>query len=268
MKQSFNLSQQAGATLIAVLLMLLLITVAGAIAVRQSRTDLQVATSDQINTVLLQTADNANQKLEAVINGNTNTTAYHNLLESPEGFIGYFYKDESDKNDHEVIYCQTGEELDYLIASATVRVGTGTMYNDGYCTNGSDTRYTSSRNVMVGQVGISPVDTSSEENQKPLQSYTVGEDINRGTSKNKQFNIRSNAAIPAFGNTGDANACFSGGVTNVSECLKNQGVPQTEVLQLANIARMTTAKACVDFGSGNALTNTKDDGSVNLSCLQ
>ena len=57
-------STEQGATLIVVLLFLVLIILAGAIAVRQSTTDLKIATSDQINTVLLQSADSANQKLE------------------------------------------------------------------------------------------------------------------------------------------------------------------------------------------------------------
>ena len=62
-------STEQGATLIVVLLFLVLIMLAGAIAVRQSTTDLKVATSDQINTVLLQSADSANQKLETMVNG-------------------------------------------------------------------------------------------------------------------------------------------------------------------------------------------------------
>ena len=45
---------EQGATLIVVLLFLVLIMIAGVIAVRQSNTDLKIATSDQINTVLLQ----------------------------------------------------------------------------------------------------------------------------------------------------------------------------------------------------------------------
>ena len=62
-------NRERGATLIVVLLFLVLIMLAGAIAVRQSSTDLKIATSDQINTVLLQSSDSANQKLEMMLNG-------------------------------------------------------------------------------------------------------------------------------------------------------------------------------------------------------
>ena len=65
----YNLpSHQRGAALIVVLLFLVLILLAGAIAVRQSTTDLRTATADQINTLLLQSADSGNQKLEAMVN--------------------------------------------------------------------------------------------------------------------------------------------------------------------------------------------------------
>ena len=55
-------SHQRGAALIVVLLFLVLILLAGAIAVRQSTTDLKTATADQINTLLLQSADSGNQE--------------------------------------------------------------------------------------------------------------------------------------------------------------------------------------------------------------
>ncbi|MGY8855961.1 MAG: pilus assembly PilX family protein, partial [Pseudomonadales bacterium] len=50
-------SAQRGAVLIVVLLFLTLIILVGVIAVRNSSTDLKLATSDQINTVLLQSSD-------------------------------------------------------------------------------------------------------------------------------------------------------------------------------------------------------------------
>ena len=55
---------QAGATLLVVLLFLVLIMLAGVIAVKQSTTNLKTATADQINTLLLQAADSGHQKLE------------------------------------------------------------------------------------------------------------------------------------------------------------------------------------------------------------
>jgi Tfp pilus assembly protein PilX len=80
-------SSERGATLIVVLLFLVLIMLAGAIAVRQSNTNLKVATSDQINTVLLQSSDSANQKLEMMINGSPTTSEYQDVV----SVAGVFY---------------------------------------------------------------------------------------------------------------------------------------------------------------------------------
>lgn len=268
MKQSINLREQQGATLIVVLLVLLLVMVAGALAVRQSRTDLQVATSDQINTVLLQTADNANQKLETIINGDTQSEDYQKLVENVNGFIGYFYSDDT-RNNQELIYCQTGTDLSYLVNAATIKTGPNSTVGpgNGYCANGG-MQYTSSRDVMVSQVSIQPVDSSTTE-VAPLSGYATGQDINSKTSKSKQFEINSTAAIPAYSSKSDVSTCFSGSTEteDIASCLEDRGVPQTQVYQLADISHTTTAQACVDFGSSSAQTDTDSSGATRLLCL-
>ena len=55
---------QSGAVLIVVLIVLVLILIVGAIAVRQSTTDLKVATADQVNKLLFQANDAAFLKVE------------------------------------------------------------------------------------------------------------------------------------------------------------------------------------------------------------
>lgn len=56
--------RQSGAVLIVVLLVLILIMIAGAIAVRQSNTDLRLATADQVDKVMFQANDAAFMKVE------------------------------------------------------------------------------------------------------------------------------------------------------------------------------------------------------------
>ena len=80
---------QQGAVLVVVLLFLVLIIMAGAIAVRQSTTDLKLSTSDQINTLLLQSADNVNQNIEQSINSDSRSDIYRDML-SRSGPFGYF----------------------------------------------------------------------------------------------------------------------------------------------------------------------------------
>ena len=121
-------STERGATLIVVLLFLVLIMLAGAIAVRQSTTDLKVATSDQINTVLLQSADSANQKLEVMVNGSADSTGYRDVT-SATGALGHFLLFENNKI-NEFIYCFNPRTQSYLTNSATVRAPLG-GYVDG-----------------------------------------------------------------------------------------------------------------------------------------
>lgn len=246
---------QQGATLIVVLLVLLLIMVAGAMAVRQSRVDLQVATGDQINTALLQSADNANQKLESIINGNTSSDDYKDLVDNTNGLFGYFYN-RPDRATDEFIYCQTATNKDYIAAQSTIRKEGGVLYGNGYCATDDGTMtYTSGRNVLVGQVSVtpSPHDATTDD---PLSNLTVGQDINSPTVKKMRFDVRSTTAIPAYTdvNMRAVAACFrstsipGGGVTTVDECLEALSVPKTTVYQQANVAQVTDIAMCMDFG--------------------
>ena len=75
-------NSQNGATLIVVLMFLLLIVVVGAIAVRNSMTSLRLATSDQVDTLLLNTSDTANKNIENIINDPDYSSEKANILGS------------------------------------------------------------------------------------------------------------------------------------------------------------------------------------------
>lgn len=264
MQATFAKDQQ-GATLIVVLLVLLLIMVAGAMAVRQSRVDLQVATGDQINTALLQSADNANQKLEAIINGDTSAQDYTDIVDDSNGVFGYFYNRPERAND-EFIYCQTPEDKIYLAKYSTVRKGTdGWLYGKGYCFDEDrNITYTTGRNVLVGQVSVTPTPYDATVNT-PLSHMSVGQDINSATVKKMLFDVRSTTAIPAYTNssTSDVAACFENssiprtGVTTVDQCLEGLSVPQTTVYQQANVSQVTEVAMCMDFGKATYSTDAK-----------
>lgn len=257
MNQSFGVQSQQGATLIVVMLVLLLIMVAGAMSVRQSRVDLQVATGDQINTVLLQTADNANHQLEGIVNGDINSADYNDILLRSNGLFGYFISSPDDHGQDEFIYCQGATNKDYITSVATVRKGTGgTVFNNGYCGKGGTFSYTSGRNVMVGQVSVTPTpfDTNIDA---PLSDLPLGQDINGLAVKRMKFDIRSTSAVPAYSNANmdDVSACFSntsipkGTAATVSSCLQQLNVPETTVYQQAYVSEVTEISMCTHFGT-------------------
>ena len=84
---------QQGVALIVVLLFLILITLAGAIAVRNSTTDLKLATSAQADTLLLNTAHNTNKSIQQTINvdsSNAQALARKSIALGKAGMFGYF----------------------------------------------------------------------------------------------------------------------------------------------------------------------------------
>lgn len=129
---------EQGATLIVVLLMLILVMIAGAMAVKQSNTDLKLATSDQINTTLLQSSDSANQSLEKMANGLPSSPAYKLLVISPIGAFGHFLTNENNKGD-EFIYCYNPRVNNYSARQAIVKKPSGgTQLNqNAYCNHTS-----------------------------------------------------------------------------------------------------------------------------------
>ena len=74
---------QAGATLITVLILLILITIVGLYAIRNSISNLKIATNAQVQTLLMQTSDVALDHLEKNFNSNEAT----NLAGTPVGQV-------------------------------------------------------------------------------------------------------------------------------------------------------------------------------------
>lgn len=268
-KQSYNpklsVSSQQGAVLIVVLLFLVLIILAGAIAVRQSTTDLRLATSDQINALLLQSADNANQNIEQSINGSSSSTIYNDML-SRSGPFGHFILDTS-STDHEYIFCFRPRNRFFDINKTTITLPDGTNVlgaNNGYCDPARSADYISERNASMTQVNISltPPNASNEV----FGSYTIGQDSGTISSQAFMFDINSTAVLPAYTDTTvDGKDCFkqTSKVDSVSNkedtiggCMAKAGVPSTVLYEKANVENKSQRTQCVDFGKGSGLRCT------------
>jgi len=256
-----SVSSQQGAVLIVVLLFLVLIVLAGAIAVRQSTTDLRLATSDQINALLLQSADNANQNIEQSINGSSSSTIYNDML-SRSGPFGHFILDTSSTN-HEYIFCFRPRNRFFDINRTTITVpGGGNVLGagNGYCNPAKSADYISERNASMTQVSVSltPPNASNEV----FGSYTIGQDSGTISSQAFMFDINSTAVLPAYADTQN---CFEKtskveSVTNkedtIGGCMVKAGVPSTVLYEKANVENKSQRTQCVDFGKGSGLRCT------------
>ena len=259
-------SHQRGAALIVVLLFLVLILLAGAIAVRQSTTDLRTATADQINTLLLQSADSGNQKLEAMVNANPSSQAYKDIT-SVSGAIGHFLLN-SDNATNEFIYCYNPREKKYLAKNATILKKGGGYWsgrNSGYCDYTSADSYNSDRQTSMTQMNIAV--TPPETDAEPFSQMVIGKEVENRTSKKFKFDIRATAALPAYAEPKvGSDKCFeqtaiqdnvSAGKYSLIECMRKANTPSKMLYEQADVENMSSSTNCIPFGKGTGTLSSK-----------
>ena len=240
-----------------VLLFLVLIIFAGVIAVRQSTTDLRLATSDQINTLLLQSADNANESIEQSINGSSDSVSYKDML-SRIGPFGHFILDEKGI-EHEYVFCfrPRGRFLDVNKTTiATAGGGNVLGSNNGYCDPAMAGDYVSDRNTSMTQVNVTL--TPFYKDDEVFDRYVSGQDSGEVSSQAFMFDINSTAILPAYaGATDAAKNCFKqtskyDNVTNKNEtiagCMAAAGVSSTVLYEKASVENQSRGAKCVSFG--------------------
>ena len=261
---------EQGATLIVVLLFLVLITLAGAIAVRQSNTDLKLATSDQINTVLLQSSDSANQKLEMMVNSSPTSVAYKDVVSSA-GVFGHFILDDNNKN-HEFIYCFNPRTVKYLTKNATVKTpatpasagvdaspgGYWNGLNNGVCNYNTAGDYTSARQTVMTQMSVTV--TPRNPNAERFGHVVLGKEIEDRTSKKFKFDIRASSALPAYSEPKDSEgSCFAktsikanalADKNSLNECMLAAKTPSKMLYEQADVANLSSSTECIPFGRG------------------
>lgn len=257
-------STQQGAVLIVVLLFLVLIVLAGVIAVKQSTTDLRLATSDQINALLLQSADNANQNIEQSINSDSKADAHMNMI-SRTGPFGHFILDADNRN-NEYVFCFRPRGLFFDFSKTSIKTPTGPVagINNGYCNPTEPGDYVNNRNASMTQVNIAL--TPPNVNDEEFGSYTIGQDSGTIASQAFMFDINSSAVLPAYADTkvGSKN-CFeqtsklhtvTDSKDTIGGCMATAGVPSTVIYEKANVENLSKRTKCVKFGKGEGLLCT------------
>lgn len=255
---------EQGATLIVVLLFLVLILLAGGIAVRQSNTDLKVAASDQINTILLQSSDSGNQKLENMINGDPSSEPYKDVTSSA-GVFGHFLLD--DKNvGNEFIYCFNPRTQKYLTANATIRDPSGGYWsglNNGICDYNSADGYTSNRQTVVTQMSVTT--TAPDPDEEAFSQMVIGKEVEDRTSQRYRFDIRATSALPAYHEPKDGSgSCFaktsitdSEGKNAMNDCMLASMTPSKMLYEQVDVENVSASTVCIPFGKGSGSLDSK-----------
>lgn len=247
---------QQGATLIVVMVVLLIITIMGVMSVRKSRTNLAIANSSDVQTILFQGSDLALSKMEEETRdyGSDNLSylvgyANTNLVKNPEA-------------DYEIVICLRPLKKKGLLDKSKIsriRAKDQLYIQQGFCSLSQDGDYTNQRKVSLTQVAISkgkprldpevrsdgtkvyePVFTNKVEGQDMGSS---GVDASGGV-----ITIHSVTLMPAFSSAkaADIEECLKNRVMNdyddpanietVSDCLMGLGVPTRTQVQVYGIA--------------------------------
>ena len=246
-----NYSYQRGATLIVVMIMLLVITIIGTLAIKQGLVSLNVATNSQAQQLLMQNSDAAFFNIEREGNLIQSLTA--------SGMFGYI--NGAINKDKEMVFCFRGTEANFFDINraslmmwepAKLKPTNDSLGMEGYCSVSKSTGnfFTSGRRAVVTQIAVK---FSTQLDNDPFYGTQYGTD-EKGVKfeKNKPVKVFSVSLMPTLTSTDSAaiDACLnshmnevtiptgvtvsstqdSNGVTdsdNVTDCLAKLNVPFT-----------------------------------------
>lgn len=204
--------QEGAATLIVVLVMLIVITIIGTIAVRQSITSLNVATNSQVQQLLAQNSDSVYFNVEK----------RDNLMRSFTASGMFEYLRNRAGSDAELVFCYRGDTNEFFdINQASIirwPEGANKPSNDqiggsGYCNvspNATINYFTSGRRAVVTQVAIKY--PSSDINSQLFSTHIRGTDFtSTGAQPPARVKVFTVSVVPTLSGSdrGKINDCLS-----------------------------------------------------------
>lgn len=238
-----NQRSQRGATLIIVLVVLLLITIVGTLAIRQSLVSLNIATNGQAQQLMIQNSDAATLNVEDLSKLDRQLAA--------DGMFGYMSADA--RRGKELVFCYRGRTQSSFFSwsnasimqwkdGATAPDGTE-IGSQGYCSySTSTTDYTSGRDAVMTQIAVQFI--AIDDSSKPLSGMIEGTDTDTTSIPDpKRAIVHTISFMPSLSSASatDINNCLStkmsspivptgviastGATQSVSECLAALNVP-------------------------------------------
>lgn len=237
-KLSMSSYSQSGAVLIVVLLVLILIMMVGVIAVRQSTTDLKVATADQVNKLLFQANDAALLKVEK--EDRILSDASREKNDTLKGYMSSI-----EREGHKVSFCvrPRSTRLFSILEISEVDSNNAllTDKNNGYCNPDDSNDYVSEGRVITQMTFVRPESAGilsqegSGTSSNDVEPATTGVNAAIGCTT---FVGYVTSVIPALSDAPLGNAssndmtsiagCFKQartGTNTVDSCLADLGVP-------------------------------------------
>lgn len=214
--KNYKKSQQ-GATLIVVMVLLVIITIMGTLAIRQGITTLSIATNSQAQSLLVQNSDSGLFNIE----DRTQLGRYR----ATTGMLGYLILPEN--RNKEVAFCYRGRSTDFFDVNnySVMYWESGTSPNnnelgmDGYCNpanTGNNSDFISGRNAVITQINVSMTKGTLDAFSGMAEGTEAG-----GTAKvppAEIYVVYATSAVPGLSSATNAQIyeCFSQHLSNVT----------------------------------------------------
>ena len=210
------MKQQKGATLITVLVILIVITLLGTIAVKMGIVGLKIATNSQVNALLLENSDSALFNIE-------NPDEVERQL-ALDGMFAYF--NSAANADDELVFCYRASENSFFKlskASAITEDGSTTKIGvDGFC---KANQFAMGRSAVLSQVYLTKSSTVSAPFGSVPKGTSIGQSNVPATSNNIGATVIS--VLPSFAGatTTQIENCFKQRASAVGACFDGLGIP-------------------------------------------
>lgn len=216
------MKQQKGATVITVLVILIVITLVGTIAVKMGIVGLKIATNSQVNALLLENSDSALFNIE-------NPAEVERQL-ALDGMFAYF-NSSANAND-ELVFCYRASENSFFKlskASAITEDGSTTKIGvDGFC---KANQFAMGRSAVLSQVYLTKSSTASAPFSSVPKGTSLGQSNVPATTNNIGATVIS--VLPSFSDASPTQIeeCFKkpsnkyGSLQTVGECFEGLNIP-------------------------------------------
>ena len=210
------MKQQKGATLITVLVILVIVTLLGTIAVKMGIVGLKIATNSQVNALLLENSDSALFNIE-------NPAEVERQL-ALDGMFAYF-NSAANAND-ELVFCYRASENSFFKlskASAITEDGSTTKIGvDGFC---KANQFAMGRSAVLSQVYLTKSSTVSAPFGSVPKGTSIGQSNVPATSNNIGATVIS--VLPSFAGASstEIEACFKQRASAVGACFEGLNIP-------------------------------------------
>ena len=210
------MKQQKGATLITVLIILVIVTLLGTIAVKMGIVGLKIATNSQVNALVLENSDSALFNIE-------NPAEVERQL-ALDGMFAYF-NSSANAND-ELVFCYRASENSFFKlskASAITEDGSTTKIGvDGFC---KANQFAMGRSAVLSQVYLTKSSTASAPFSSVPKGTSLGQSNVPATTNNIGATVIS--VLPSFAGatTTQIENCFKQRASAVGACFDGLGIP-------------------------------------------